>query len=263
MKLRILIVILFHSAFLLCYSQHETVDSLVISAGVDSVATKPILDMPDSTAIIEYQSQLYRYGLLQDIFTRNTDSHRKDLHVPELYYIPGQASLFNWNNGEIIASGGSVYYPGLLKIDSGSLGLYQSFGNTTLYLGATVNKYGWFKGVNTQYGVNGRLCYQFSPRVSATLFGTYYFGGAPLMANGMPMPLSMAGYYGYNKFGGYVDCVINEHFGVQVGGQVVQHTYSNRYEAEPIATPYVKIGRKKKIGIGLPVGQILNHYLKR
>ncbi len=77
----------------------------------------------------------------------------------------------------------------------------------------------------------------------------------------MPLPPSMLGYYGYTRFGCNVDYKVTEHIGVQVGGQIVKRTYSNRYEADPIATPYIMVGRKKKIGIGLPVGQILQGFL--
>lgn len=49
-----------------------------------------------------------------------------------------------------------------------------------------------------------------------------------------------------------------------MGGQIVKRTYNNIYEAEPIATPYIKVGKgKKKICIGLPLGQILNGLFNR
>lgn len=81
------------------------------------------------------------------------------------------------------------------------------------------------------------------------------------MANGMPMPPLMLGYYGRSTFGGYVDYHINEHWGVQTGVQTVQQVGTNRYRAEPIVTPYYKIN--KKVAIGLPVGQILYHILRK
>ncbi len=81
------------------------------------------------------------------------------------------------------------------------------------------------------------------------------------MANGMPMPPSMMGYYGRSTYGGYLDYRINEHWGVQTGVQTVQQVGTGKYEAEPIVTPYYKIN--KKVAIGLPVGQILYHVLKR
>ncbi|WP_301886188.1 hypothetical protein [Bacteroides congonensis] len=96
---------------------------------------------------------------------------------------------------------------------------------------------------------------------SATIYAIYYLSKPPFMANGMPLPPSMLGYYGYTRFGCNVDYKVTEHIGVQVGGQIVKRTYSNRYEADPIATPYIMVGRKKKIGIGLPVGQILQGFL--
>ena len=69
----------------------------------------------------------------------------------------------------------------------------------------------------------------------------------------------MLGYYDVSGFGGYVNYKATEHFGILVGGQAVErHGPRNYYEVEPIATPYVNIGRgKKKVGIGLPVGQII------
>lgn len=185
------------------------------------------------------------------------------LSVPDLSFIPYQTSIFGWQGGDLIATGGSVSYTGLMRVDNGSIGIYQSIGNLHLYAGATANKYGWYNGLQTQFGLNGSVSYRFSPKLSMTLYGTYYFGNPPKMANGMPMPPSMLGYYGYTKFGGYADYTVNDRFGIQVGGQAVKRTYSNKYEFEPIATPYVKVGRKKKWGIGLPVGQILYGILKK
>lgn len=87
----------------------------------------------------------------------------------------------------------------------------------------------------------------------------------PTMPDGSPMPPSMIGYYDVSRFGGYMNYKASERFGIQVGGQAVERMGErNRYEIEPIATPYVNVGKgKKKIGIGLPVGQILNGLLRR
>lgn len=103
--------------------------------------------------------------------------------------------------------------------------------------------------------------YQFTPRLSATLFGEHYFGRPPMMANGMPMPPSMLGYYGRSKYGVSFDYQIDEHWGVETGVQTVQQVGTNKHKAEPIVTPYYKIS--KKVAIGLPVGQILYHILRK
>ena len=74
----------------------------------------------------------------------------------------------------------------------------------------------------------------------------------------------MMGFYNVSRFGGYVDYGFSEHFGVDIGAQGVQQIGSTRYELEPIVTPYLKMGHgKSKVKIGLPVGQILYHILKK
>lgn len=184
-----------------------------------------------------------------------------DLQIPDFHFTPGNARLFSWRSGGIVASGGTRSFPGMMLIDNGAAGIYQSAGDFTFYAGGMANKYGYFRGLHTQYGLNGSITYRFTPGLSATVFGEYYFGQPPRMANGMPMPPSMLGYYGRSTFGGYVDYRINEHWGVQTGVQTVQQVGTNRYRAEPIVTPYYKIN--KKVAIGLPVGQILYHVLRK
>lgn len=188
----------------------------------------------------------------------------KDWTMPLRTVIPGLSTLFQWGNGGVVANGFSATYPGLMKIDSGSLGIYQRIGNLSYYIGGVANKYGYFKGINTQYGINGSISYQFTPDFSLTAFGAYYFGRPSMMCNGLPMPPSMIGYYGLSRFGGYFDYRISERFGVKIGGQAVQQFGLNRFEFEPIATPYIKAGTgKRKFRIELPVGQILYNSLKK
>lgn len=263
MKSRIIIVVLFVVTFLSGYSQSESRDSLAyVPMDVDSLRLKPNFEKPDSLRAFEYTPQDINSGFLIENLQQIPDNSSDDLTVPALNFRPGEPSLFRWGTGEITVAGGSAAYPGLMQIDSGSVGINQSFGNFGVYLGGNANKYGWFRGLDTQYGINGSLRYKFSPRFYATVYGEYYFGSSPVMANGMPMPPSMLGYYGYNNFGGYFDYDINEHFGIQFGGQMVRPTYEKRYEFEPIATPYFKIG-KKKVRVGIPVGQILYHLIRK
>lgn len=154
-------------------------------------------------------------------------------------------------------------FPGLMDVESGSLGLLYKHGRVSAYAGGIVNKYAFFRGMHTQKGVTGNFSYQFSPQLSATVFGTYYWGQPMRMANGAPMLPGMLGFYNVCRFGGYVDYQFSPHFGMQVGAQAVEQagpvrTHS-QYEVEPIATPYVKVGN---VAIGLPVGQILNGIIR-
>lgn len=242
-----------------CFSQIENGDSIsTVQNASDSISLGSIGEIENISAPmwpLEYKwiyspviSPLSPYGLDQPF------------NMPVYDYTMGQAGLYRWNNGGIIATGGVASYPGMMQIDNGTIGVYQSVGNFTFYAGGIVNKYGYFNGLNTQYGLNGSITYQFTQNLSATIFGDYNIGTPPRMANGMLMPPSMIGYYERSKYGGYFDIHINDYWGVQVGTQAVQQIGTNHFNAEPIVTPYYKIN--KKIAIGLPVGQILYHLLK-
>ena len=160
------------------------------------------------------------------------------LKIPSLSLIPGQSDLYGWSNGSIMAAGTEMDMPGLMHIHNGTIGAFQNYEKISLYLGAEANKYGFYQGLHTQYGLTGNLSYYLSPHLSFTAYGTYYFG-AP--------------------FGGYLNYRINDKSGILVGGQAVQQTGTQIYRFEPVVTPYFKVG---KVVIGLPVGQMLNGIIR-
>ena len=262
MKREHLLALLLAVIPLACFSQTELNDSISFMQNKFEGVNMEGVIKPDSLSSVKItESYYYEYApALRPLFPY-TLAQPLDLQIPDFNFTRGHASLFNWNSGAIVASGGTRSFPGLMQIDSGTLGICQSVGNFTFHAGGIVNKYGYFNVLHTQYGLNGSISYQFTPRLSATLFGEYYFGQPPRMANGMPMPPAMIGYYGRSTFGGYFDFQINERWGVQTGVQTVQQVGTNRYKAEPIVTPYYKVS--KKVAIGLPVGQILYHLLKK
>lgn len=173
--------------------------------------------------------------------------------------IPGTAVFPMWKNSAFVATGSINSYPGLMEIHSGTVGFVQDYGKVSLYIGAEANKYGYFNGLHTQYGINGLIRYTVSPKLTLTGFATYYFGRPPLMSNGMMMPPSMTGYFGVSTFGGTAEYQFNETFGLIVGGEAVQQFGTNRYRFEPIVTPTFKIG---KIKFGIPVGQMANDIIR-
>lgn len=262
MKWNHLFALLLLTIPMVCFSQIELRDSITVGQnGLDGISVESTVK-PDSITGMKNEAT-YHYvstAALDHIFPYGF-ARPVDLQIPDFHFTPGHARLMSWNSGAIVASGGARSFPGMMQIDSGTFGIYQSAGDFTFYAGGMANKYGYFRGLHTQYGLNGSITYRFTPRLSATVFGEYYFGQPPRMANGMPMPPSMLGYYGRSTFGGYVDYHINEHWGVQTGVQTVQQVGTNRYRAEPIVTPYYKIS--KKVSIGLPVGQILYHILRK
>ncbi len=181
------------------------------------------------------------------------------LQIPSLSFMPGQSNLYSWRNGSIMATVAEMDLPGLMHIDNGAIGISQSYENISLYLGVAANKYGFYQGLHTQYGITGNLSYYFSPHISFTAYGTYYFGVPPTLNGVLPMSPGMLGYYQRSTFGGYINYRINDRSGILVGGQAVQQTGTNRYQFEPVVTPYFKVG---KVVIGLPVGQILNGIIR-
>lgn len=217
------------------------------------------LSWPDSISM----AARYRYLQYQNLAF---DYHRPDMTItmPSMTFTPGQAAIASWRGGAVVAHGAMADMPALMHIDKGAIGIYQHAGSWEFHAGVMANKYGYFRGVHTQYGIEGDISYRISPRLSATVFGSYYFGRPPVMGPGMPMPPSMIGYYDASKFGGYMDVTVSDRFGVQVGAQSVQRVGTTCFEPEPIVTPYVKLGNgKRKVHIGLPVGQILYHLLRK
>lgn len=261
-----LLIGLYFSCFV-CYAQIEQVDTLEIEHKLngDTVMLKTHSGIPFvKDTVSDYCELSFRYNPMVDPLFNYRMVQPQELNVPGLSFVPGQATIFSWSTGEVIAEGGRAVHPGLMQIDSGSIGVYQRVGSLTLYAGGIVNKYGYFRGLHTQYGLNGSITYSFSPKVSFSAFGTYYFGKPPIMGGNLPMPPAMVGYYGVSKFGGYINYNAGERVGVLVGGQIVQQVGTHQYEPEPIVTPYFRVGRgKKKIAIGLPVGQILHGILRR
>ncbi len=182
-------------------------------------------------------------------------TYQVPINLANNYVPPGTAVIPLWKNAQFVATGDIRDFPGLMQIHSGTIGINQNLGHFSIYAGAIANKYGYYNGLNTQYGITGNIQYRFNPRLSLTAFGTYYFG----KPNGFPMVPAMVGYFRESTFGGYMSYQFNNTFGVDVGAQAVQQFGTNKYNFEPIVTPTVKVG---KVKIGLPVGQIINGIIR-
>lgn len=182
-------------------------------------------------------------------------------YYADFILIPSNApNPLYWGDFKVTGFLEKTPYPGLMDIASGSLGLQYSHDRISAYAGGVVNKYAFYQGMYTQKGVTANVSYMFSHRWSATLFGTYYWGNGPRMANGAPMSPAMLGFYNVGRFGGYVDYQISDHLGIQAGAQMVQQIGPHiHYGLQPIVTPYFKVG---KVAVGIPVGQILHGVIK-
>lgn len=258
--MRIVLIILICIVSFPCFGQELDPDIFTKSYAVPDSTAKSSDEIKEASPLLLNNKGL-SYGLKESVGIRdlNKPMFLETIRPPKNMPEPGTAYIPLWSNGGLSASGSVSVMPGLMKIDSGSVGFRQNIGNFSFYMGGVANKYGFFNGLHTQYGVTGNLHYQFSPKLSFTGFGTYYFGQPPIMGNGMPMQPAMIGYYKVSTFGGYLSYQFNETFGLDVGAQSVQQFGTNKYYLEPIVTPTVKVGKFK---FGLPVGQILNGIIR-
>ena len=257
---------------LMVSAQTETIDSVSpsvspsIHGGIHKSGDTPLQLQPDS---ISTGSEHQRPAI--DPISNNSsiipDSAKSDaangqLSLPRPYprdlrpftvSVPTDGRIFLWRNGGIFGSGRQESMPGLMAIESGSLIFVQQLGRFTFTAHGDAVKYAYFGGLQTSYGFGGSLSYQFSDRVSMTIFGSYYTptGG---------MTPAMLGYTSIPNFGGYVDYNFSGRWGVKVGAQAYRSSMTNRIEAQPIVTPYYKISKHAEIGID--VGGILYNVIK-
>ncbi|MCM1484464.1 MAG: hypothetical protein NC043_09015 [Muribaculaceae bacterium] len=154
----------------------------------------------------------------------------------------GVAPLALWSSGGVIATGERVSMPGLMGVESGSIMATQTLGRLTVSAGAVAEKYGYFRGLQTVYGLQGVAMWRFNDRLSLTLFGSWYtsanFTGPAMMP-----------YMSTSNFGGYLSWDFAEHFGVDAGAQTQYNNYTGRWETRPIVRPYYKFSNDAKIGI--------------
>lgn len=257
-------------------AQSEMPDSAVVHAQDVTVADTDCSNVP-LAQLSERDSVPYGSILDDGVYRRDYLYPYPSANVfysPSFQYLPRNVVTFSacrpafafpgmiYGNDNMLISGDVdvAVYPGMMNKATGTLGASIRNGNVRFYAGGIINKYSFYGGLIRQLGVQGSLTYQISAPLSFTAFASYYGSNAmPVMPDASLMPPSMLGYYDVSRFGGYVNYKVTEHFGILVGGQAVErHGPRNYYEVEPIATPYVNIGRgKKKVGIGLPVGQII------
>lgn len=175
--------------------------------------------------------------------------------------VPTDGRIAVWNSGGLFASGAAASLPGMMGVESGSLIFVQQAGRFTFTAHADAAKYGYFGGLQTTFGFGGSVSYQFSDRVSMTLFGSYYTPlNTGMTALHGPMTPGMQGYISIPNFGGYVDYRIGDRWGMKVGAQAYRSSMTNRIEAQPIVMPYYRLSKHTEIG--LDVGGILYQLIK-
>ena len=142
--------------------------------------------------------------------------------------------------------------PGLMDFQTGSLTLQQDFGRLQLSASATANKY-WMpmqSTLYTQYSFSGSAAYSISEAVTLHAYGQYY-------ANNPIVGPAFSPYVSTTTYGGYADVRINDYFGSNVGVRRYINPMLGQWTTSPIVTPYFRVGKRNKVEIGLPLGELL------
>ena len=157
-----------------------------------------------------------------------------------------------WNGTNVTVDGSNHQMPGLMDAATGAVSLHQDFGRLHFTASAVANKY-WMpmqSQLYTQYGFGGTIGYELTNAVSLHAFGHYY-------ANNPLVGPAISPYVSTTSFGGYANIRFSENFGSEVGVRRYVNPMSGRWTTSPIVTPYFRVGKRNKVEIGLPLGELL------
>ncbi|MBQ9637227.1 MAG: hypothetical protein IJV36_04930 [Prevotella sp.] len=157
-----------------------------------------------------------------------------------------------WNGANVTVDGSNHQMPGLMDVATGSVSLHQDFGRLRFAASAVANKY-WMpmqSQLYTQYGFGGAIGYELTDAVSLHAFG-YYYASNPRVGP------AISPYISTTSFGGYANIRFSEDFGSEVGVRRYVNPMSGRWTTSPIVTPYFRVGKRNKVKIGLPLGELL------
>ena len=144
-------------------------------------------------------------------------------------------------------------YIGLMDVQSVSGNMQYSFGAINMQGGLIANRYHYYRGIISQYGISGQIVYSFNPNLSATIFGTYY--------NTNPF-ISMAAFpfVPTTSYGGYMTVGNNNNFYMNIGVERRYNTFEHKMETVPIISPAFKISNK--VTVELPLGDLVKHVVE-
>lgn len=143
-------------------------------------------------------------------------------------------------------------YIGLMDVQSVSGNMQYNLGAINMQGALIANRYHYYRGIISQYGISGQIVYSFNPNLSATIFGTYY--------NTNPF-ISMAAFpfVPTTSYGGYMT-VGNNSFYMNLGVERRYNTFERKMETVPIISPAFKISNK--VIIELPLGDLVKHVVE-
>lgn len=172
---------------------------------------------------------------------------------PFTYDFRSDGTIKTWQGGSFSGSGSYSTLPGLLDNRHAAFTLTQHFGNLSLTVAATADRYRFFHGLTDNYGIHGMATWRFNDNVSLTVFGSYYHNNTFFSPAAMP-------YIGTSRYGGYFNFRTSERFSLDLGVERIYNVYSRQWETQPIITPNIRI---RQVEIGLPIGPLILEGIKQ
>lgn len=205
----------------------------------------PLTDSSRINSIVPYSElQKPELLLLQSGFDHTSNFTQPMMLAPKPFQL--------WNGSSVIVYGSNNQMLGLMDVATGSVSFHQDFGRLHFAASAVVNKF-WMpmqSQLYTQYGFGSTIGYYLTNAVSLHAFG-YYYAQNPLVAP------AFSPYVSTTSFGGYANIRFSENFGSEVGVRRYVNPMSGRWTTSPIITPYFRVGKRNKVEIGLPLGELL------
>lgn len=134
--------------------------------------SRSITEMPKANHALSIDSSVIRGKAdIPAIQMLNTNENN-ELHGN--YDIYGYMPLWAWKNINIDVSGEQQHYIGLANISSGTMAVDLSLPNLYIRLYGKANKFSYYHGLQTVWGMGGIINYQISRRLSLCAFGEFY-----------------------------------------------------------------------------------------
>lgn len=240
---------------------------VLLTAFMSATVSAQVEGQDVSPARTEVQPMLFEQPLMADSSRISTAASFSDLQKTKFpvslsaydhtsnFTLPMTTSpkpFWLWNRANVTVDGSNYQMQGLMDVATGAVSLHQDFGRLHLAASAIANKY-WMpmqSQLYTQYGFGGSLGYDLTDAVSLHAFG-YYYANNPLVGS------AFSPYVSTTSFGGYANIRFSENFGSEVGVRRYVNPMSGRWTTSPIVTPYFRVGKRNKVEIGLPLGELL------
>ncbi len=152
----------------------------------------------------------------------------------------GNGVVTSWEGGNISAHSSRTTFPGLMINESGAVYFVQTINHLTISGGISADKYGFFRRLNTIYGIYGSATFYINDNISFTAFGSHYSNSVYYSPATMP-------YINQSSYGGYMGLWFNEYIGIDLGIQRTINPWNDSHETVPIVRPTFKFNNETEI----------------